>query len=174
MEAIATQYLEADAASITFSGIPGTYEHLQLAGNARCTGTGTSLFNWHIEFNGSAGTAYSAHSMQFYDSVKYAKRSTGTAFVTLNSQASGDGIPSMDCGLFMIDILDYANTNKNTTCQTTSGAALTQGASGETVRIAYGSGLWDSTAAVTQIKLTPSSGNVSRGSQFTLYGLASS
>jgi hypothetical protein len=172
MEAIATTYLEADAASITFSGITGTYEHLQLAGNARCTGTGTALFNWQIEFNGSAGTAYSAHSMQFYDTSIYAKRSTGTAFVTLNSQASGDGIQSTDYGLFIIDILDYANTNKNTTCQTTSGAALTQDAG--TVRIAFGSGLWDNTAAVTQIKLTPSSGSMQRGSEFTLYGLKSS
>ena len=172
MEAIATQYLEADAASITFSGITGTYEHLQLAGNARCTGTGTTLFDWQIEFNASAGTAYSTHTMQFYDAIKYAKRYTGSAFITLAAQAAGDGIPATDYGLFIIDILDYANTNKNTTCQTTSGAALTQDTG--TVRIAYGSGLWDDTAAVTQIKLTPGSGSVQRGSEFTLYGMSSS
>ena len=35
IEAIATTYLEADAASVTFSSIPATYEHLQLRFNSR-------------------------------------------------------------------------------------------------------------------------------------------
>ena len=37
IEAIATTYLEADAASVTFSSIPATYEHLQLRMTTRCT-----------------------------------------------------------------------------------------------------------------------------------------
>ena len=39
IEAIATQYLEADAATVTFSGIPATYEHLQLRASVRSTET---------------------------------------------------------------------------------------------------------------------------------------
>ena len=58
MEAIATQYLEADAASVTFSSIPATYEHLQVRGSDAAAGYSTGQA-FYIEFNGSAGTAYS-------------------------------------------------------------------------------------------------------------------
>ena len=51
MEAIATQYLEADVASVTFSGIPATYEHLQVRASSAAAGYSTGQA-YYIELNG--------------------------------------------------------------------------------------------------------------------------
>ena len=42
IEAIKTTYLEADVVTVTMSGIPGTYEHLQLRISARSTRTSST------------------------------------------------------------------------------------------------------------------------------------
>ncbi len=72
----------------------------------------------------------------------------------------------------MIDIVDYANTNKNTTALAISGSAL-----GATYSwIQFGSGLWDNAGAVDRIAIAASdySGDFVRGTEVTLYGLKSS
>ena len=164
IEAIATTYLEADAASVTFSSIPATYEHLRLSGNARYAASG-ALNNWLIEFNGSGGTAYSTHTMQGYGSSTTAKRYTGSATIIISSQIHGEDMVIAEYCPLVLEILDYANTNKNTTC-TTFGNGQN--------RLGFGSGLWDSTAAVNAIELSSAGGSLLRGSEFTLYGLKSS
>jgi hypothetical protein len=67
----------------------------------------------------------------------------------------------------LVDIFDYANTNKNTTVQGMSGTL------GDP-ELRFNSGLWDATGAVDRIKLAPYAGSFVRGSEFTLYGLNSS
>ncbi len=78
-------------------------------------------------------------------------------------------------GVMVMDILDYANTNKNTTVQWTTGFNLSATVSG----VRFCSGLWDSTAAVDEIYLAPDNTippdfDWTRGSGFNLYGLKSS
>ena len=80
MEAIATQYLEADAASITFSSIPATYEHLEIRLSARTNrtyyidpiniaiNTDSSSSNFTvaiIQANGTSKSAYSSPTSLF-------------------------------------------------------------------------------------------------------------
>jgi hypothetical protein len=66
----------------------------------------------------------------------------------------------------VIDILDYANTNKNTTVRTLQGRD-TNG----TGILALNSGAWYNTAAVTSITLAARVYNPTSISSFALYGI---
>jgi len=67
-----------------------------------------------------------------------------------------------------IDLLDYANTNKNTSVCSSWGFMDAQ--------VSFNSQLWDDTSAVSTIKLyeAGAGANFVRGSEFTLYGIKSS
>ena len=174
IEAIATTYLEADAASVTFSSIPATYEHLQIRMSARNTwpypqGTGA------LTFNGTAGTAYSTHGMAATGTGASANPYTGEGNMKIPRLTTGDGIggttggvASTDFAPAIIDILDYRNANKNTTVLSMGGNSLTT--TGPYVWFA--SGLFDDVTVITSITLD-SNGSWMRGSEFTLYGLNS-
>ena len=169
MEAIATQYLEADAASVTFSSIPATYEHLQVRGSNAATGDSTGQA-YYIEFNGSAGTAYSSCIFRGHTSSTGCNPLDGTAYIQIYDGIHGSSTDRTEYATIIFDVFDYTNTNKNTSAMLIGGQSI----SNTNRRIWWGSGLWDSTAAITQIKFTPSSGNMRRGSEFTLYGIKSS
>ena len=168
IEAIATTYLEADAASVTFSGIPTTYEHLQLRASHRGAAT-TGSISLRVELNATAGTGYSSHVIRAHSTTVGANVRTGDAYVDISDVSHGASVDAAEYATFLMDVLDYANTNKNTTVLLVAGNALTHGDS----RVSFGSGLWDDTAAITQIKFTLSSGDIGRGSEYTLYGLNS-
>ena len=163
IEAISTTYLEADAASVTFSSIPSTFEHLQLRCSIRTTGTARNSAN--LQFNGDTGSNYASHRMHATGSSASAARWSGLTYM-LGVVGTGGNSSSSDYSGVVIDILDYANTNKNTTVQFMSYAA---GAPDSF----FQSGLWVATAAVSSILMNPSN-NLMRGSEFTLYGLNSS
>lgn len=167
MEAIATQYLEADAASVTFSSVPATYEHLQLRINAKTDWNTTTPSFGAIGFNGDTGGNYSSHRMMGDDSTVSALAVTGNAEMYMGRFATLDFAAVF--GGMVLDILDYANTNKNTTCSGLSGL-------GDATNVVQAdSGLWDDTAAVHTILISQSGGsNFLRGSEFTLYGIKSS
>ena len=172
IEAIATTYLEADAASVTFSSIPSTYEHLQIRISSRNTfaykqGSG------RLTFNSIAGTAYSHHYMAGHSAGESANRSTGDGNIRAPVLMTGNGISGTtggvdrtDYGVAVIDILDYANSNKNTTLLQMGGNSLTT--TGPYVW--FGSGLVDDTAVVIAITLD-SDGSWMRGTEISLYGI---
>jgi len=172
IEAIQTTYLEADAASVTFSSL-GSYEHLQIRVSGRHNGSMGGGASIYIRFNGDTGSNYSTHSMQAYNgSNPGADAYTGQAFVYAGGRITGPLTPAAaNYGVTVIDILDYGNANKNTTMQQMSG--LVADSSGNSF-LQFASALWDSTAAVTSILLYPPSGSFERGTEMTLYGLNSS
>jgi len=168
IEAIATQYLEADAATVTFGSIPASYEHLQLRASLRST-SGVYAMRLKINLNGDTGTNYSNHNVRGSTSSPTAYAQTGAAYIQTSDGMHGSSLPPGEYASFIMDILDYANTNKNTTCSLMAGSALTHTDN----RVQFGSGLWDNTAAITTILFTPNAGSFSRGCEFTLYGLNS-
>ena len=172
IEAIATQYLEADVASVTFSSIPATYEHLQVHGSDRAAGATTGQA-YYIEFNntaGSPGNKYASHVIRASSSTVGANALNFQPYVKIYDGIHGSSTEASEYATIFIDVLDYANTNKNTTVQLVGGQSISNSNS----RLFVGSGLWDNTAAITQIKFTPSNGNMVRCSEFTLYGIKSS
>jgi hypothetical protein len=167
IEAIATTYLEADAASVTFTGIPTTYEHLQLRISGKEDATGADGA-FGLQFNGDTTSNYVFHRMQGSNTTASGASATVQSGLWLYYYATNGDDASLYGG-GVIDILDYRNPNKNTTILQLAGTA---GAG--TPRVVFESGLWPYTPAVTSIAVIPGfGGNLVRGSEFTLYGLNS-
>ena len=152
------------SASATFTSIPATYTHLQIRYIGRSTYASTQEV-MKIEFNSdtTAGN-YARHWLQGTGS---AVNSYGEGNFSDNLRLlAGDTTGSNIFGVGVIDVLDYANTNKYKTTRTLSG--YDNNGEGQ---IALTSGLWKNTAAITSITLTAFSGNLKQYSQFALYGI---
>lgn len=169
IEAIASQYLETDQASVTFSSIPSSYETLQVRGSHRATGAsgGQAFF---IKFNGST-SGYSTYSGYGGNTSWNASYTQSQAKIHIYDATHGTYPDSREYATFVMDIIDYANTSKNSTIQCFLGDCLLYGTDSRVTMLA---GLWDNTAAVNSITLWPSNGNLTRGSEYTVYGLKSS
>ena len=176
IEAIATTYLEADAASVEFTSIPSSYEHLQVRFTARSTdgsGTYTSVTLQFGTGGGAVdtGTNYARHYM--LQAGQVGGGNTGINQIWLGTiENAGSGTGTEHVGRYaagQAEILDYANANKNTTVLGLNGRHAYW-----SPEVRFNSGLWDATGAVDRIKLAPYTGSFVRGSEFTLYGLNSS
>jgi hypothetical protein len=159
-DSIATTTLGSSTATITFSSIPSTYTHLQIRGLA----LNSSNVDYVLRYNGDSGSNYRGH-------VLYSDGATVTAANTFGGTYTGNDI-AFNSGTtypiaFVTDILDYTNTNKNTTLRGLYGTDV-NGAGGQ---IAFISGLWVNTSAVTSITITATTGTFSQYSSFALYGI---
>ena len=153
-------------ASITFSGIPTGYKHLQIRGFSRSTDAGTNDVSGILRFNSDSGANYSWHRMYGYGSGGMgADSSTNTSSIVFSSiLANGN---TANCfSVVMSDILDYANTSKFKTTRSLAG-----GDANNLGMVFMNSGNWRSLNAVSSITLTASSGNFVQNSQFALYGV---
>ena len=171
IEAIATSYLEGDYASVTFSGIPGTYEHLQLRISAKSDRTSATNDDIEMTLNGSA-SGYAHFRMTGQDSTPGVASTTDT-FIKVSSIQSAASVSGVsNYGSVIVDIFDYAEDgNKNTSVFGISGVNQATGALGRN-RVTFFGGLWTTDDDVTSIALVPSGGsNFVRGSEFTLYGI---
>ena len=167
-ESIATTTVGAGGTSaITFSSIPSTYTHLQIRGIARDTTSGGGTSAILIRFNSDTSTTYPRHYLYGDGSIVGAGFSSpvGDSYagtVALNGNTSGIFASSI------IDIIDYANTNKYKTVRSLSGADVNGSGSG----IVINSNLWQSTAAISTIRLSSATGNpFVQYSSFALYGI---
>lgn len=161
MELIETVSLSGSSASVTFSSIPSTYTHLQVRITARTDNTSTRYF-W-MRLNGDTGSNYAYHSLVGTGSVVTADVGTSTARM-FASELQNNTISSAYTGL-IVDIADYANTNKNKTVRKLWGLP------GSVNRVALSSGVWLSTSAVTSITFLTNFDNFASGSRFSLYGI---
>jgi hypothetical protein len=143
-------------ASITFSSIPSTYKHLQIRASAQISTSGGSC---PVEFNSDTNLS------NYYQHVLFGSGSSA-ASSSGNNNTFGFQLDSAQPGAGVMDILDYSNTNKNTTVRTLSGNDTNGGGF-----ITFRSGLWNNTAAITGITIKPSSGNFNQHSSFALYGI---
>ena len=154
----------AGASSIDFTNIPNTYTHLQVRILAR-TNVASAGSYMQMTFNG-ATTNMKAHYLDGNgSSASAAWEDTGSAinFGSITGNSATSGI----FGAAIIDILDYANTNKNKVTRHLDGNDR-NGAGNITFR----SGLWISTSAISSLKITPGSGTgFVEYSQFALYGI---
>ena len=150
-------------ASVDFTSIPSTYTHLQIRGIGRSASTNNA---WRIRFNGDSGSNYSRHYL-FGDGSNPVQTAAGSSLTSIglgvfstSTQTSG-----VFTGL-VADVLDYANTSKNTTLR--SAAGFDNNGSGT---VGLFSGAWFNTAAITSVSIFIDSGNIAEYSQFALYGI---
>lgn len=162
MFALATVSLTSTASSIVFSDIPANYTHLQIRSIAKETGTSGGFNNMNIYFNtDNAGTSYAIHSLSGDGSTAFAQATASRAKALIYNGLSQTTNIFADS---VIDILDYANTNKYKTLRALAGVDFN--GSG---RLGLTSGLWQSTSAINAITLEGSS--FVQYSSFALYGI---
>jgi len=154
---ISTQTLSANAASVTFSGIPQTYTDLVLVGAVGSTSTSFDR-GMRLQFNGDTTSLYS-------DTDIYGEASTAASF-RRSSQTQTTVLEAIarsgNYSAYTINIMNYANTTTNKT-------VIARG--GTTNLISASVGLWRSTAAINSITINLNSDNIASGSTFTLYGI---
>ena len=157
-------------ASITFSSIPSTYTHLQIRLIARSSRAST-FDSIDANFNGDSSNAnYAQHQITGNGSTAAAYGyPTGTSGI-LGVPAIYTSAASQSSGIFgvgVLDILDYANTNKYKTARSLSGIDA-NGSGNATLN----SGLWLNTSAITSITLVSETSSLfAQYSTFALYGV---
>lgn len=158
-ESIATAVGTGSSATITFSSIPATFKHLQIRAIARVASSSGA----YLQYNSDTGTNYTRHYLEGNGSTVAAGSGTSQTkidYLQAISTASTNGVN-------IVDILDYANTNKYKTTRILGGFDVNG-----TGQIGLGSGLWMSTSAISTITITTSGGaNFATTTQFALYGI---
>lgn len=163
---IAETILGADAASITFSSIPGTYRNLLLMLTGRHSVAATTG-NVYLQYNGDTAANYDASELYNAGSVGWANSiAQATPRVGLLTGATG---PASFAGALTATIFDYARTQwyKHAVCTTEVVAATTNG-NYWNLLISHD---WRSTAAITSVLVGASGGNLLTGTVCTLYGV---
>jgi hypothetical protein len=143
---------------VSFTSIPSTYKHLQI----RYICNTNIATNPAMTFNSDSGSNYSWHYISGNGASAGASGAANQSYLLC-------GVPptSTYFQAAVIDILDYADTNKNKTTRWFMGND--QNGSGE---VALFSGLWRSTSAINTISITPQSTRLfNQYSQFALYGI---
>jgi len=148
-------------AAIEFTAIPSTYTDLVVKVSTRLdanntavkiqfNGLTTNLSSRYLYGSGSAASSFTDASNVYF----YANSSTYTTSTFANSE---------------IYIPNYAGS----TAKSVSVDAVTE-TNASAADMALFAGLWNSTAAITSIKLLPNSGNFVQYSTATLYGISKS
>jgi hypothetical protein len=167
-ESIATVSVgSGGAADVEFTSIPATYTHLQIRVLARGTNASASIYQ-KIQFNSDTSSIYADHYLLGDGASASAGASINAAFIGVGSTTGASATASI-FGTIIVDVLDYANTNKFKTIRNLEGFDVN--GSGGFVMLT--SGLYRSTSAITSIKLTPNAGNYAQYSSFALYGCKS-
>ena len=160
MEPIATTLVGSGGVNqVTFLDIPQTYKHLQIRGIALSASTPRI----YIRYNGDGASNYTYHFLEGNGSSAVA---SAGANQTENWLFINGFIASSTPSPFVVDILDYANSNKFKTIRSLHG-----GDNNSAGNIALCSGLWRDTTAITSIQLFTSSSTFSQHSRFSLYGI---
>ena len=162
-DALATVTLSTTATSITFAGIPSGYKHLQIRA-LFTTSTGGQVISARL--NSDTGSNYTLHALIGNGSAASAGAGTAQPYTPIFGRVVGTSTTNPT--VLVTDVLDYTNTNKNTTLRTLGGND--NNGSGE---LNFISGLWLNTAAVSAIEISPYNGAVAfnQYSSFALYGI---
>jgi hypothetical protein len=146
------------SSSISFTSIPSTFKHLQIRAISKNSSSGNT--NSVLSLNGNA--------IGYRHYIYGDGSSTGAG-----AAANGEGVMSATStaanvfGAFVMDILDYTNTNKNKTVRVLQGVD----ANGSGV-VSFNSFLYSTnTNAITSLTLTSSGTNFVQYSSFALYGI---
>jgi len=167
-ESIATVTVgSGGAANVEFTSIPGTFTHLQIRGITRGSRSNINT-NVYFGFNNDTTTGnYYGHGLYGDGSSAGALAKIGSATNALIVSIAATGAANTFSG-FVIDVLDYANTNKYKTSRSLNG--YEDNSAGQ---MWLQSGLWMSTSAITSIQITDPLGNFVQYSSFALYGIKS-
>lgn len=163
-ESIATTVVGAGGqATITFSSIPSTFKHLQVRMLVKSNAATDAC---DMRFNSDTGNNYAYHELYGDGATAGSAASASRSGMPLATP----GIASTSANIFsagVVDILDYANTNKHKTLRNVGGYDLNGSGASSLV-----SNVWMNTAAISTITIYLRAGtNFGQYSHFALYGI---
>ena len=162
--------LTSTQSSIEFTNIPQTYKHLQIRGIGRISATeANDIAGLIVQYNNDTGSNYANHFIIAEGTAVSTLAQTSqtglyTGYLPTNNSTSGCYSSTV------IDILDYSNTNKNTTQRSLNGNETNNTANSNS-RVSFISGLWMNTAAVTSIRISSNYTSLLQHTSFALYGV---
>jgi hypothetical protein len=156
-ELISTAFGTGSNTEFIFSSIPSTYKHLQIRYTASKSDAQSFL---RLQFNSVSSSSYTHHEVGGSNASMGSQNSVNQAHISIRGLGF-DGLDNIYAAGF-IDILDYSSTSKNTTVRTLAGGS----------QLMYlNSGLFNSTAAISSIRVFLPSSTFRSGSRFSLYGI---
>lgn len=157
------------AATLDFTSIPGTYNHLVLLFNGKGD-TGGGEVSVFLRFNNDTGSNYDGQWIQGQGSspLSGAVSANGDG-VFIGNITDGGGL-SGRAGAIRVEIVDYANTNWGKIALSRYGYHNNGGFSNLRTGETYGN--WNSTSAINRVTVRPASGNFQAGTKASLYGMA--
>jgi hypothetical protein len=174
-ESIETIYVASGTqANITFSSIPQTYKHLMIRATARTNSGGQG--DWvRCEFNGISGASTYFDLLSYSDGGGQSGSLATSAIGAYALRSSGVSSGSAYMGMNVMELLDYTATNKIKTFKYIAGHSNNTGSSTTNGQVVFGAGVFNNTAAVTQLKFfSENSGSFTAGTRITLYGIKGS
>jgi hypothetical protein len=169
-ESIATVNITTNTATIDFTSIPATYTHLQVRFIGKSSSTDPGGSNVTFNFNSDTTQSnYRSHWLTGDGASASASNLQGSGYyIYASSILTNNGSQASMFTAGVIDILDYANTNKYKTTRSLAGDS--DNSTNGLMRLL--SGLWISTSAITNITFTlADASNFRQYSQFALYGI---
>jgi len=165
-DALATISLSTTTASVTFSGIPVGYKHLQLRCISKADGAGNGYSLIVSANDDSTVNNYRSHYLEGNGSsvVAGTYQSVGGAYFVGGS--TGAGTDSNWFGATIFDVLDYNTTTKNKTFR-----GLTGHDRNGNGNIHLSSAVWLNTSAITSLTISIAGANMVAKTQFALYGV---
>jgi len=161
---IASSVLTADAATVTFSSIPGTYKSLYIYGQWAPVTTATVDF----QTKWNSHTSYYLIGIASVSSSPYYSNTNAAGLVWAYIAGDSLSTPANDTNYFRMVFPNYASGSKNRVALIS--AMQAQNTSSKVIASAanVASSL---TSAITSLEFSLSSGNLASGSSFLLYGL---
>jgi len=158
--------------SVSFTSIPSTYKHLQIRMMALSNRSTFGVDALLIRFNSDTGMNYSQHTLNGNGASAAASgQGTGSIPGFYMDFAIGTTVSSYP-GIAIIDVLDYANSNKNKVIRALGGTDLNGTIGGAPGRVNLASSSWFNTNAINSISMTPYTGTLfTQYTQFDLYGI---
>jgi hypothetical protein len=171
-DSIATATIGAGGSgTVTFSGIPSTYTHLQIRYSALTSRATYGIDGFYLTFNNIiSGNLYSRHDIRADGGAVSAGSATSGNYIDFNFATIGTTVTNAP-GVGVIDIFDYSNTNKFKTVRALAGVDVNGTVAGFGGAMQMVSGLLQSTNAISSFVITPQQAAFQQGSVFALYGI---
>lgn len=162
-DALATITVGSTAvSSVTFSGIPTGYKHLQIRYIVKNSSDANQTA---MRFNSDTASNYFWHILSGNGSTPSATDYPSQSYIGLPRTAAPGATSVFYAGV--ADILDYGSVVKNKTVRGLGGGDTNGGG-----HVDFTSGAWNnSSTAVNTIQLYSLAGNLTQYSQFALYGI---
>lgn len=151
--------------SISFTGIPSVYKHLQIRGILRSTFADVTDMPRLVINSDTTAANYRAHGIQVNGGSIYPTDISGDPYLRFARIAAANNASAMFAPV-VLDLLDYQNTSKNKVIRVLNGNNVND----LDGWLTYFSGLWMSTSAVTTLTITTSA-NIAQYSELALYGI---